>query len=173
MVQSSKNRSSLNKTEANYVMLGTPFRKLYLKQVLRLELDKKGEYLVPQVKQVYEDIIKQIDALEVSDLIKNESLQKTLKKEIEYLALEQIDEFLNTIAGIEKKYHSLYLEELEKLKTYVLNNLKKTIKILTKLNFFDEKTSERHPLSGKSILLVEDLPYNRLIINKILVKYQV
>ena len=134
MVQSSKNRSSLNKTEANYVMLGTPFRKLYLKQVLRLELDKKGEYLVPQVKQVYEDIIKQIDALEVSDLIKNESLQKTLKKEIEYLALEQIDEFLNTIAGIEKKYHSLYLEELEKLKTYVLNNLKKTIKIFRKLN---------------------------------------
>ena len=47
------------------------------------------------------------------------------------------------------------------------------MKILTKLNFFDEKISERHPLSGKSILLVEDLPYNRLIINKILAKYQV
>ena len=173
MIQSSKNRPCLDEVEKNFFLLGAPFQRLKLKQVIRLELDKRGEYTVPQVKQVYEDIVKKIETLEISDLIKNKPLQKNLKKEIENLALEQIDEFLNIIVGIEKKYHLLFIEELEKIKTFVLNKLRKILQILSSLHFFDEKISKSHPLTGKSILLVEDLPYNRLIINKILSKYQV
>jgi CheY-like chemotaxis protein/serine phosphatase RsbU (regulator of sigma subunit)/anti-sigma regulatory factor (Ser/Thr protein kinase) len=159
--------------EKKFDILGSAYRKLNKNQVIQLKLDLDGEYFLPHSKKVYEDIVSRLEILEISEFLKDEPLQKLLIKEVEYLGLVQVYEFIIIAGGIKDKYHSLFIEELEKLKYIVLDELKRALDILKQFNFFNDKVTKIHPLTGKSVLLVEDLPYNRLIINKILSKYKV
>lgn len=173
MIQSTNYHSNLSEVEKKIDILGSTYRKLIKSQVIRLDLDGDGEYYLPHSKKTYEAFTSGLELLEISEFIKNKSLQKSFVKEVENLKLEQVYVFLSTVIGIKQKYLQLFIKELEILKLIVLKKLNKALDILQQFDFFDEKVAKSHPLAGKSVLLVEDLPYNRLIINKILSKHQV
>ena len=107
MIQSTNYHSNLSEVEKKIDILGSTYRKLIKSQVIRLDLDGDGEYYLPHSKKTYEAFTSGLELLEISEFIKNKSLQKSFVKEVENLKLEQVYVFLSTVIGIKQKYLQL------------------------------------------------------------------
>lgn len=148
-------------------------KRIHQKQIMYLDIDSKGNRSIPHKEEVYRNVIDQLETLNINELVNSDKLQLSIKSAAENTGFEQIVDFLQLITEIEEINKPLFLPELEKRKTYILNKIESALEVLSTLNLFDEKHTNSHPLSGKNILLVEDMAYNRLILNKVLSKYNV
>lgn len=128
------------------------------------------------LKELYEIIIENINGFELVPNLKDENIYlNELIQNAAHLGLERLCcwmEFVKNVIQCADKFYRSNCEFFQKTQDQLRIELAEGMECLKDSGFFIETQEDADPLFKARVLLVEDMPYNRILINKFLEKHE-